>query len=52
MESKCKDCVWYSPALFACFHRDNEGRRVFDDSTACNNIKHKGSYEKETSYLP
>lgn len=47
MKEKCKDCVWYSSALFVCFHEDNEGRRVFDDSTACNNIKKKDNYDKE-----
>lgn len=41
--------MWYSPSLFVCFHKENEGRRVFEDSTACNKIENEEDYDKETS---
>lgn len=31
----CKDCVFYSSALFVCFHPENEGIRAFENSIAC-----------------
>ena len=27
---KCKDCMWWSPSILACFYNANEGMRVFD----------------------
>lgn len=41
MKDRCKDCIWYSPSLFACFHKDNEGRRVFEKDPACEKIEKK-----------
>ena len=26
---KCKDCIWWSPSILACFYDANEGMRVF-----------------------
>lgn len=31
----CKDCKWFSSALFVCWHEANEGIRAFEHSKAC-----------------
>lgn len=35
MNKVCKNCAYYSSALYVCFHPCNEGIRVFDNTPAC-----------------
>lgn len=35
MNKVCKDCAYFSCALFVCFHPENEGIRAFENTPAC-----------------
>lgn len=34
----CNDCIWFSNLLYACFHPNKEGIRVFSKTEACSDF--------------
>ena len=42
-EKNCSTCGYFGDAIFCCFHPDNEGRRAFPNTKACN--KHRNFAE-------
>ena len=50
MGKTCADCVYFSCALFVCFHPKNEGRRAFPDTPGCGKHRTELNEQEEKEF--